>query len=123
MPRAARVATSRSSRACTCSCENGPPNRRVTSRSPYKLHARWKSSAVHSPKRSRSVGERGISRVYPVWRRRLGGADRASTRRGCSCRLATPREHSLVIGTDTHAYRRDLPHLENAGKTYFVTFR
>jgi len=28
-----------------------------------------------------------------------------------------------VIGTDTHAYRRDLPHLENAGKTYFVTFR
>jgi len=27
-----------------------------------------------------------------------------------------------MIGDDTHAYRRDLPHLEKDGKTYFVTF-
>ena len=27
-----------------------------------------------------------------------------------------------MIGHDTYAYRRDLPHLEKTGKTYFVTF-
>ena len=28
----------------------------------------------------------------------------------------------MPIGSDTHAWRRDLPHLEKAGKTHFVTF-
>ena len=28
----------------------------------------------------------------------------------------------MVVGSDTNAYRRDLPHLEKPGKTYFVTF-
>ena len=28
----------------------------------------------------------------------------------------------MVVGTDTNAYRRDLPHLEKLGKTYFITF-
>jgi putative transposase len=27
-----------------------------------------------------------------------------------------------MIGHDTYAYRRDLPHLQKTGKTYFVTF-
>src|SRR5687768_10058727 len=29
----------------------------------------------------------------------------------------------MPVGADTHGYRRDLPHLEKSGKTYFVTFR
>jgi len=28
----------------------------------------------------------------------------------------------VPVGDDTNAYRRDLPHLEKSGKTYFVTF-
>ena len=28
----------------------------------------------------------------------------------------------MPVGPDTHGYRRDLPHLEKSGKTYFVTF-
>src|SRR5947207_1689027 len=28
----------------------------------------------------------------------------------------------MPIGDDTHAWRRDLPHLQKLGKTYFVTF-
>ena len=29
----------------------------------------------------------------------------------------------MAVGDDTVAYRRDLPHLQKRGKTYFVTFR
>jgi putative transposase len=29
----------------------------------------------------------------------------------------------MAIGSDTYAYRRDLPHLQKSEKTYFVTFR
>ena len=28
----------------------------------------------------------------------------------------------MPIGEDTHAWRRDLPHLEKSGKTHFLTF-
>ena len=28
----------------------------------------------------------------------------------------------MPIGNDTHAWRRDLPHLQKLGKTYYVTF-
>ena len=28
-----------------------------------------------------------------------------------------------MIGDDTYAYRRRLPHLQKAGKHYFITFR
>ena len=33
-----------------------------------------------------------------------------------------PREDECVIGPDTHATARRLPHLSRTGKTYFVTF-